>query len=786
MDNLKLKAIDYFAAKPHDDKKAKVYLSGVYKEIHEVLVNSASYDLITSAFEILEKFISHVTDDSIRDLVCCWQRLHEGGELILGESYFSKYRTKEKIYIKIINLLGRLRYIDQDRLTPILFEFWKDDKSTRSEVEKVFKELSEFNLYAVEKIGYGPQLKLLGVIKQFSEDKKLEHFSIIKSIFSQFLSTDIERHNWNYRTVSIESMAIPATEHIERLRNDTVSCLINMYEHTDNIEYKKELINVMNNACRIWSRAELSEEAKLIVEKNTVDVLQFWSSIITNEPLELVQKVEHDGYWNYYHAPSQPVRDAALSLETILNTHDEYQIYRVLVGFEGIFGSWKAERSLRSDYGNQRKIREERLKIYVESVSEDNIEEWIDRFELYLETDSSDLATFPELYKFVEMISIRFPKELLFRLNQTAGLSKCVIAIFRGVWASPHQNEFIESIEIWIEEGKYLWELSVAFLSFKGLSFELIDKFVNASILIEDTQSLSSFLGVLDDRHEDFSSESINLIFGRIFTHLNKKCNTTWINHVWFTPKGQSFIEVISSDNLKLMVDNLVFVNEVDHRVEGVLEHISLHNVEDIFYFFEKRIEYKKHPDKEQEDRYEDIPFSLHSINKILAEHPQKLLLLIKNNYEYKYGICQYGVASLFKKCFFPFEPQLIDVVLGNLNPLDENELKLILAMVESYDSHMSILPLVRRLLKEVECTETNIQNIRRALLNTGVTSGEYGYANALKNKLEDIKPWLEDDHANVIKFAYQYSECLKESIEAELKRVDEQVALEKHKYGVD
>ena len=724
MDNLKLKAIDYFAAKPHDDKKAKVYLSGVYKEIHEVLVNSASYDLITSAFEIVEKFISHVTDDSIRDLVCCWQRLHEGGELTLGESYFSKYRTKEKIYLKIINLLGRLRYIEQDRLTPILFEFWRDDESTRGEVEKVFKELSEFNLYAVEKIGYGPQLKLLGVIKQFSEDEKLEHFSIIKSIFSQFLSTDIERHNWNYRTVSIESMAIPATEHIERLRNDTVSCLINMYEHTDNIEYKKELINVMNNACRIWSRAELSEEAKLIVEKNTVDVLQFWSSIITNEPLELVQKLEHDGYWNYYHAPSQSVRDAALSLETILNTHDEYQIYRVLVGFEGIFGSWNAERSLRSDYGNQRKIREKRLKIYVESVSEDNIEEWIDRVELYLETDSRDLATFPELFKFVEMISIRFPKELLFRLNQTAGLSKCVIAIFRGVWASPHQSEFIESIEIWIEEGKYLWEISVAFLSFKGLSFELIDKFVNASILIEDTQSLSSFLRVLDDRHEDFSSESINLIFGRIFTHLNKKCNTTWINHVWFTPKGQSFIEVLSSDNLKLMVDNLVFVNEVDHRVEGALEHISLNNVEDVFYFFEKRIEYKKHPDREQEDRYEDIPFSLHSINKILSEHPEKLLLLIKNNYEYKYGICQYGVASLFKKCFFPFEPQLIDVVLGNLNPLDENELKLILAMVESYDSHMSILPLVRRLLKEIECTETNIQNIRRALLNTGVTSG--------------------------------------------------------------
>jgi hypothetical protein len=786
MDNLKLKAIDYFAAKPHDDQKAKVYLSGIYKEIHEILVNSTSYDLISSAFEILEKFISHVADDSIRDLVCCWQRLHKGGELILGDSYFRKYHTKEKIFLKIIGLLGRLRYIEQDQLIPILFQFWRDDESTRGEVEKVFKELSEFNLHAVEQIGFGPQLKLLDVIKQFSEDEKFEHFSIMKSIFSQFLSTDIERHNWNYRTVSIESMAIPATEKIERLRNDTVSCLINMYEHTGNIEYKTELLNVMNNACRIWSRSEVSEEAKLIVQKNSVDVLQFWSSIISNEPLELVQKLEHDAYWNYYHAPSQAVRDAALSLETILNTHDEYQIYRDLVGFEGIFGSWEAERNLRFDYDNQRKIREERVKTHINSVSEDNIEEWINRIEHYLETDSRDLATFPELFKFVEVISNRFPKELLLRLEKTTGLSKCAVAIFRGVWASPQQSEFVESIEVWIEEGKYLWELSVAFLSFKELSFDLMDKFVTASISIEDTQSLSSFLRVLDDRREDFSYDSINLMFGKIFTYLNQKSNTAWINHVWFTRKGQSFIEVLSTVNLKLMVDNLVFVNDVDHRVEGVLEHISLNNVEDIFYFFEKRIEYKKHPEREQEDKYEDIPFSLYSINKVLAEHPEKLLLLIKDNYEYNYGIHQYGVSSLFKKCFSPFEPRLIDVVLENLNPMDENELKLILAMVKSYEGHVSILPLIRRLLKEIECNEANIQDISHALLGTGVTRGEYGYANALKNKLEDIKPWLNDDHANVVKFAYQYSAYLKGSIEAEIKRVDEQVALEKHKYGAD
>jgi hypothetical protein len=646
---------------------------------------------------------------------------------------------------------------------------------------KVFKELSEFNLYAVKQVGFKPQLKLLDTIKQFTDHEVFEYFSIVKSIFPQFLSTDIEGHSWNYRTVTIKTMAIPATAEIETLRNGTVSSLISMYTQTDNIVYKKELLELMNSACRIWSRMEISKEGRLIVEKNTVAVFQFLSSTIKNEPLELVQKIEHDAYWNYYHAPSQVVRDTALSIECILKTHIEYQIYRDLVGFEGIFGSWEDEKNLRVDYDHQRKLREERVAVHINNVSENNIEEWISRVELYLETDSRDLATFPELFKFVQAISNHFPNEFLYRFERATGLKKSAIAIFEGVWKSSQQIEFLNKVEIWIDEGQYLSVLSVAFLSFNGIRFELIDKLVNSSIAFEDLHSLSLCVRLLNERRENLTSESTNLLLGRIFTFLNKKRSTEWINYIWFARKGPSFIKVLTSENLKLMLSNLVFVNDVDHLVEVILEHISKINIDNVFYFFEKRIKYKNCPNRKQEDRYEDIPSSLYSINKVLADHPEKLLLLIKNNYEYKYG-----VASLFKKCFSPFEPQLIDVILDNLNPLDEKELKLILAMVQPYAGNASILPLIKRILKGIECNKKNVQDISHALLNTGVTTGEYGYANALKGKLEDMKPWLEDENANVVKFAYQYSAYLKNSIEHEIEIVDERVALDKHKYGID
>jgi len=776
MDNLKLKALEYFAAKPHDDEKARNYLRNTYKGTHKALVDAASYDSLSSAFEILEKFISHVADDAINDLDLCWKKLHKGEKLELSDSYFSKYHTKEKLYAKIISLLGKIRYIEQEKIVPILFRFWKEEESTQKDVEKVFKDLAEFNLHAVEQIGFSPQLKLLDVIIQLSDDKKFEFFNIVITVFEKFLSTDIQGHNWSYHTVTIKSMAIPASEDIEKLRSETVSSLISMYKNATKLEFKKELLNVMNSACHVWSRAEVEDKAKLIVEKNTIDVLEFWSSLVATEPLELVQKVEHDAYWNYYHASSQLVKEAALYIEVVVKSNEEYQVYRDLIGFEGIFGSWEEK----CDYDKPREIREERVKVHLDNVNEENINEWLIRVERYLETDSRDLAMFPDLFKFVEVISSRFPKEVLSRLEKTGALDKSAIPIFRGVWNSKVKDEFIDRITQWIDESKYLREISVAFISFNEASDPLIEKFVDKAIAIEDLQSLSSFLYVFEARHEYLSVEVINKLFEKIFTFLNQKQNTTWVNHVWFASKGQSFIELLSKTNVKLLVDNLVYVCNVDYRVENILEHVCVTNV---FYFFEQRIEQKKQRDKGLENGYEDIPFGLYSINKVLAKNPEDLVVLIKNNYEYNYGIYKYGVVSLFKKCFSPFEPHLVDLILKYFTPSIDEELNLILAIVSSYEGHLSILPLVKRLLKEIEYDEDVARRINGSLISTGVVHGEYGVADAYKGRLEDITPWLKDDHVNVVKFAHQYCDHLKVMIEEEVKKVDEQVVIEKHQY---
>jgi hypothetical protein len=310
----------------------------------------------------------------------------------------------------------------------------------------------------------------------------------------------------------------------------------------------------------------------------------------------------------------------------------------------------------------------------------------------------------------------------------------------------------------------------------------LLDKVLSE----EDFNTLSSCLRFLEDKKNDLSEELINQIVSKIFLLLNQRRNTDWINYVWFSRKSETFINSLSEDNVALLVNNLVYVSQIDHRVEYLLEHIAEIDVDSVFSFFEKRVAHSQKTGNEIEEHYEAIPFSLSSINKVISEYPEKLISFIKNNYEYQYGVDEYGAASLFKKCISPFQPEMTDLMLEQLDPTAEDNLLVLLAIVTCYDGHSSILCLIKRLLSTVKLNENLTKKINSSLLSLGVVSGEYGLAEAYKRKIADIEPWLTNDNRNVVEFTKQYVDLLNRMVEQEVRRTDERVALEKHQYGVD
>ncbi len=65
------------------------------------------------------------------------------------------------------------------------------------------------------------------------------------------------------------------------------------------------------------------------------------------------------------------------------------------------------------------------------------------------------------------------------------------------------------------------------------------------------------------------------------------------------------------------------------------------------------------------------------------------------------------------------------------------------------------------------------------------VVMGEFGFAEAYERKIEEIKPWLNDENEKVRNFAADYVTRLKNTAKSERRRAEEDIELRKHAYGV-
>lgn len=60
---------------------------------------------------------------------------------------------------------------------------------------------------------------------------------------------------------------------------------------------------------------------------------------------------------------------------------------------------------------------------------------------------------------------------------------------------------------------------------------------------------------------------------------------------------------------------------------------------------------------------------------------------------------------------------------------------------------------------------------------------GEFGFVEAYERKVEEVRPWLNEDDTKIVKFAEWYIEGLSRNIESERARAEEQLALRKHNF---
>ena len=182
--------------------------------------------------------------------------------------------------------------------------------------------------------------------------------------------------------------------------------------------------------------SDYGDDVQSMIDRDTVEVLQFFQVPIQTEDLEIIQRIEHDSFWIFYRSNSPEIDASAQAIEQAISGHQEYQIYRNLIGFNGIFSAWSDLRKDDTRMERMEEHRQSKASEYAQNITADNSEEWRQRILTFAQTQSDDMATFPFFFQFLREFAMASPSLALDLVTENSEqIQTFLIPVLRGLWA---------------------------------------------------------------------------------------------------------------------------------------------------------------------------------------------------------------------------------------------------------------------------------------------------------------------------------------------------------------
>jgi hypothetical protein len=769
-------------------------------KITAALQSETQYGNIANQLELLDTIAYRVDKEvvgTIRDLLGRLKGLELTYEEIPGYPVerFRKYQNNFTLTVKALEVLENIRYHQPFDILDIFFEYsCHTEESVAKQATHGIEKLADYDMDIFygdgedwHGLGWEPQKKVLEKITSFDEPQKQKYFSAIIGACKQILSPTISGTSSTYKTVTWRTGALPAIDGVKQIRKKALDYLHNLYVLAKNIEQKKTVLNAMETATRTPHMGEYGDDVRAMITENTITVVEFMKAVVVFDDMPLMQKIEHDTYWLFYHKGTldKTIHNVALEIRDKLYADKEYQKFRILIGFESIFHDWENGEKESDNYDSERKFREAEALKMAETIDTNSYKEWKERISRYASIKSNDMATFPYFGKFLEHFGNTSPALALQLLSEASDqLENFIIAILRGVAETERKGDVYSLIENWCDEGKYLFSLARFFEYSPELNEGLLKKILDKAIESNDLNALNQIISSVSAQYNKENKYLIKKFFLPALEKLTAHKNFRWIFWFWFRKQRGDILADMEVAEHKAILDNLFWLQEVDYHAEEILCVIAKHSPELVIQFFCNRL--SKENDEEDKGRYNAIPFSFHKLSEPLSQHPVQAIDAVLDIYDGNYGLFIYRGARLLKNIFPSFPPVFQQKLLALVQSKEENDLLFVMAILRNYDGN----PVIHNVCKEIIKILPDISNLTKdlsiILQSTGVVRGEYGFVEAYKQKIKEIHPWLQDESPRVKGFAQYYIASLEKRIEYEQKSADEDITLRKHQYGAD
>ncbi|MBY0579259.1 MAG: RelA/SpoT domain-containing protein [Burkholderiales bacterium] len=701
----------------------------------------------------------------------------------------------------VVEIVESLRYVDVVGTLQLLIDIYRDEpnEDIREQIVKAVQNLSQYNIDAYKQVGPMLQMVLVDHLVGMSDAEVNRIWPIALTIWTEAIQSRITSTKWKADTVTLTTGVLPASDQIREVRDKAIDALFAAYDRSADDTQKRDILSALDVATRTPNQGRYSNELLATTIKDATRIVEFVTECADAESYGLLQHLEHRFFF-YYRRAIDLVDDpenkfccqieAGALMSTIIkfrdtiNADDRFIKYKVLVGFESVYPRHWTE--LAFDYMGDDEYRHQEAERYIGEINGENENEWIELISRCAETKSNDLATFPVFGSFISKLGERRP-DLAERLLSKASieLRHFLAGFLNGMALSSRRDIYERNLEHELGSVGSLPGIARHLRYSTVANPDLAARLLKEAIQQDDCLTVIECLLFALEQYGTEKIKDSDTFVRDALTFLNDHKNARWVAEAWFLQKATRFYDELTPERAAQILQNMGYLPKVDYQVEIVLMQLAKRDPEAIWDYFGSRIA-REVADGENQEKFEAVPFQFHELQKELSKDPQLAIRKGLPWFDQDRILFQYRGGRLLSSAFPNCTPEFATALAELVKAGGDKGAEFALTILQNYQGELPTHVVLKEIVAHFPDDISKMSRVRIAIDNTGVVSGEFGFAEAWRTRKESMTEWLADGRSAVKAFAEKHTVELDRKIASEQRRAEAEKEMRKRSYGED
>ncbi|MFA7300803.1 MAG: DUF4365 domain-containing protein [Candidatus Shapirobacteria bacterium] len=758
----------------HGIKQIDDFFGKISKEFLDKLIKIKSNDDIKTNLELLEEYSFRVPKQAIKIV----ERIVGMGPISTKKhnSGIGKFdgASTENVLNESLEVLNNIRYIEIKSTFEIAVKLSNhSNPNVRKKAFDLIKSTSQYNIFAIKKIGYYPQQQIISILKKWGLDKTKQNINIFLEVGKELLDSEREGSRMtDYRTFTLSFGPLVASKELVTIRNKMAELLESIYSKSKNVQVKKQILDTLEAGSRTPNRGEYSNELEQMIIDFVGKLVKFYIKVSMTADFTLLYEVEEQLNWFSKRFGEEKIKNIE-KLRKIIELNKYFQIFKVLYGYDLGYNNlpWREARELREGQINK----------LIDEITEENFDNWEQNI-LGFAGSYSDSSY--DKYQYFNLFLYRFSKQKpifgIELLKNYKVLTPFLLSVLRGLWESDQHVEVNQILYKWVRESKCLSVIAGVFWYIEKPDLKLIDLLISKAKDNKDINALVTLVRSIPNlyKHEKLVKRPFIQAIG-LLTRLNE---FRWITNIYLPEPN--LIESFNEKEADIILKNFVIADDLNYDAQEILATIAKKFPKKVIECFEKRI--VKQMKKKKDVRYDALPFDLHELPEVPEIKTEAILNMVLDWFRNDGWLFQFDGARFLKDIFPSMGEPLKSKLLSLIKEGGKNNADTVLCVLREFEGETFLHPIVKSFVKKYLKSKNSklykeyLTELYIVLSKTGVVSGEFGLPNAYKQRKEMIQPWKLDKSKLIKDFVVQYESYLDKDITYHTKRAEEDIELMK------